>query len=234
MAGSPFRTTAILLLTLIGLAAYGAGCAPGPSSLATPSLPPPQVAITRWVLPPSPSPVTSPTPEPYPGDYAALYHLAVQAHGEESLIQWISIPALSLESLVVPVGWQVRHSEAGKEQVVWDSPGPFVGWAITGALPGERGRILLYGHNNLYGSVFRYLYRLQPGDRILLRTGVGEWEYTVSEVHILAAGDLEKRYQTDLFSSSEETPSLFLLSCYPPENNTHRVLVTAVLSASPP
>lgn len=208
-----------LLLVLIGCA---------PAALPTP-LPSPQV---RRILHPSPAPtitqslpVLTPTIEAYPADYAALYHLARQVYGEERLIRWISIPAINVESLVVPVGWHIERGITGKERLEWDSPGPFVGWAIQSALPGEAHPILLYGHNNLYGSIFRNLYRLQVGDEILLQTKESLWTYAVEQVRIVPLDEQPalKQLQGNV---------LLLLSCYPPSGNSHRVLVTA--SPQPP
>lgn len=202
-----------------------AGCAPLPTAVH--HLPPPQVLrLPRPTASPvsallSPS-LPSPTPaiEPYPAEYADLYSLAAQAYGEERLIRWISIPALNVESLVVPVGWHVQRDLAGKERIEWDSPGPFVGWALQSALPGEGRPVLLYGHNNLYGSIFRHLYRLQRGDEILLHTSGTLWTYRVEQVRRLPLDEQPSLPQI-------QGNVLVLLSCYPPSGNTWRVLVTA-------
>lgn len=228
MAGHSFRASFASLLTLGAAAAGMLGCQPEPPA-ALPTLPPPRVAVTQLPTPsPFPSPTVSPSPVPtiYPADYTDLYALARQAYGEEQLIQWISIPAINVESLVVPVGWQLRRSVKGEEQMEWDSPGPFVGWALNSALPDSSGVILLYGHNNLYGSVFRDLYRLQTGDEIILRTAAAQWRYRVTQVRLLS---------TDLgvnLLKNQGGAQLLLLSCYPPNSNTYRVLVSAQAAPS--
>jgi LPXTG-site transpeptidase (sortase) family protein len=213
-----------LSLALLWLQRCGAGPVPAP-------LPPPQVIYLPTSTPPalltplpaSPSPNPAPTPtEAYPADYLDLYQLARQIYGEDRLIRWISIPALNVESLVVPVGWHVQKSKSGREQVEWDSPGPFVGWAIQSALPGEQKTILLYGHNNLYGSVFRNLYRLKRGDSVILHTSKRLWEYTVEQVKLVAVDE-----QPAPLSLSKG--DLVIISCYPPTGNDWRVLVFASL-----
>ncbi len=150
-------------------------------------------------------------------DVAAL---ARQAHGER-LIEWIHIPALQLNAPVAPVGWSAEDLAAG--EVNWQSPEAAVGWAVSSALPGdEQGNVLLYGHNNIHSSVFRDLANLQPGDEVRLTTGQREWVYRVSEVHILPGSSAASRYLRPA-----SMPHLVLVSCWPPDNNTHRVIVIA-------
>lgn len=224
---APFRAFFASLLTLSLIAAWTQACAPRP--LPAP-LPPPQVVRTPHPTPypshfPSPSALPTPSPETYPADYAELYRLARQVYGEERLPRWISIPALNIESLIVPVGWQVRRDLFGKERLEWDSPGPFVGWAIQSALPGETARpMLLYGHNNLYGSIFRELYRLKEGDQVLVQTASTLWSYQVDRVEILPVAEEPSPAE---FKGTD----LVIISCYPPNNNTWRVIVTASLQA---
>ncbi len=176
------------------------------------------------LLPVVPSPIsaTSTPLQAYPADYLDLYQLARQIYGENRLIRWISIPAINVESLVVPVGWHVQKSRSGQEQVEWDSPGPFVGWVIQSALPGDESTILLYGHNNLYGSIFRDLYRLKRGDSVILHTSQQLWEYTVEQVKLIPVDG----QPASLFLSEGD---LVIVSCYPPTGNDWRVIVFASL-----
>lgn len=189
-----------------------------PSAVASPPTP---------LLPLSETPTLAPEPTlpfPIPEEYGEAFQLAGAVHGLDRLIWRIRIPTLSLESAVVPVGWK-----AGMDGLTeWDSPGPYVGWAMTSALPDESGNIVLYGHNNIEGSVFRDLYRLQIDDAILLVTGRGEWVYRVVEVAILAVAEMDVQGRLyEAYLSESATPRLTLISCYPPESNTHRVLVVA-------
>lgn len=225
------RPAAISLLWALGLilAACGEEGANLPVEVSgTPSLP-------RTASPSSPIivivPSETPKPSPeaawlsaIPTEYVEAFHLAGAVYGWEHLIQRIRIPVLNLDSPVVPVGWRT-----GVDGVIeWDSPGPYVGWAMTSALPEGNGNIILYGHNNIEGGIFRHLYRLQEGDSILLLTDRGEWHYRVESVTILAVQEREdERRLYRLYLAESSSPRLTLLSCYPPENNTHRVLVIA-------
>jgi sortase A len=141
----------------------------------------------------------------------------------------VDIPALELNSAVIAVGWRVADTNEGDTQVEWDSPGRLAGWAITSGLPGDGSNIILYGHNNLYTSVFRDLGDLKTGDRVSLTTGEREWEYSVSRVLFLQTTFAEeatvKSYEEYMQPGVKE--QLTLISCWPPISNTHRVIVLA-------
>ena len=145
-------------------------------------------------------------------------------HGER-LISLINIPSLSIYTYVTPVGWELDVTQA--EDSAWDSPGALVGWAVSSALPGDDGNILLYGHNNIYTSVFRDLYQLQPGDEIGLTTGEREWRYRVAEVVLLPEAQEDADSMLVEYMKPTRAPRLTIISCYPPDNNTHRVIVIA-------
>ena len=223
-----------LLLTLSLLFFLPAACAPSPPSPA--SLPPPQVWVTPHPLstPEAPdTPTSSPLPpSPFPSSLDAL---AFQTYGDR-LIETITIPALGISSQVTAVGWHAQAdagatgggAQASSAEVEWDSPGQAVGWLVTSALPDQPGNVILYGHNNMYASVFKNLGELSPGDDILLQTGQRTWEYHVSVVTVLPALDAEDEqpiYQAYLQATA--APRLTLLSCWPPTSNTHRVIVVA-------
>lgn len=210
-------------LTLV-LGACGGGTAddvsfvssPSPLLLATPTWPT-ALPTSFSVLPTEPAPLF-----PIPPEYAAMFELAGAVHGWDRLIQRIRIPAIGIDSMVVPVGWRVD----GEGVVEWDSPGPYVGWAVSSVLPDEDGNVVFYGHNNIEGGVFRHLYRLVVGQEVVLVTGRGEWRYLVESVDILAVEESEAARQTYAQYLGEMfEPRVTLLSCYPPEGNTHRVLV---------
>lgn len=216
-------------LTLV-LVASCAGATAGSPSLPLPS-PLPAVSPTFPIasLPASPALLLEPAATfPVPTEYASLFDLAAAVYGWGRLIQRIRIPLLNLDSLVVPVGWRVD----AQGTVEWDSPGPYVGWAVTSALPNGTGNVVLYGHNNIEGGVFRSLYRLQAADAITLVTAQGEWPYRVLEVRILAVGEKDVERQAYLaYLGRSDSQRLTIVSCYPPESNTHRVLVVAVPAA---
>ena len=208
------------------LSALLAGCqAAGLTPVPTRPLPTPIVQIARQDSPTpeftaSPLPSATPTARP-----VTLQEIAAQAYGER-LIQQVTIPALGVDSPVVPVGWRVDPTSGSAE---WDSPGPAVGWVLTSALPDQPGNVILYGHNNMYGSVFKNLAKLNPGDALTLQTGQRTWSYQVDQVLLLpfATASQAQRSSYQAYLAETTTPRLTVISCWPPESNTHRVVVVA-------
>ncbi len=210
---------AILVLALAACQVF-----PPPPHGETP-LPAPEVRSTPLGILATPAiNIISPTPETTPiGEDLAGF--AQQAYGKR-LIVTLRIPSLTIDAPVVPVGWM--PDPADPQTLEWDSPEGAVGWAISSHLPGEDGNIILYGHNNIHTAVFKYLYQLKEGDEIHLQTGEKDWLYRVNTVEIIPITGDEK----DLVTAAEYlkdslAPKLTLLSCYPPDNNTHRVIVVA-------
>jgi len=171
---------------------------------------------------------TGPASSPFPA--LTLQEAAARTYGSR-LIQQIDIPTIGVHSPVVTVGWRVEWTpeNPGDSSAGWDSPGAAVGWVLTSALPDQAGNIILYGHNNVYGSVFKNLWKLAAGDEITLTTGQRHWQYRVDQSLLLPLlevdEDAQRTYQAYL--TSTDNPRLTLISCWPPASNTHRVVVIA-------
>jgi len=156
----------------------------------------------------------------------SIPELSATVYGDR-LIQWIRIPMLDIYAPVTPVGWSPDPDDT--QNSVWDSPGAQAGWVFNSALPDEgRGNVILYGHNNIESSIFLHLGNIIQGDMILLTTGQREWTYQVNQVNILPVLDPE----ADALAYAEyfkptSAPRLTIVSCWPPDNNTHRVIVIA-------
>ncbi|MFI8822309.1 class E sortase [Streptomyces sp. NPDC053431] len=91
--------------------------------------------------------------------------------GASSAYAVLRIPRLGL---TVPVAAGV-----GKRQVLDRG---YVGHYPGTAQPGRTGNFALAGHRNTHGEPFRYINRLQEGDRITVRTRGGTFTYRVDRV----------------------------------------------------
>lgn len=129
--------------------------------------------------------------------------------GEDGAVIRIGIPAIGVDAPVMQ----------GDD---WESLKSGVGMNASSGLPGKPGNIILSGHNDIFGQVFRELDQLQPGDEILLLTEKNAYTYTVSGTEIV------EPTQVDVMRQTEES-TLTLISCYPYLVDTQRIVVTAVL-----
>lgn len=137
------------------------------------------------------------------------------------------IDKLKVNAIVQPVG---PGKSAGNGAVEWTSPNSKnVGWHDYSGRMGEGKNIVLNGHNNIYGAVFRKLYTLKAGDEIRLGAGDLVTAYKVEEVMILAekGKPLAVRIQNAQYIQPMNDDRLTLISCWPENNNTHRVIVIA-------
>jgi len=145
----------------------------------------------------------------------------------------IWIDKLRVNARIQPVGPGAR---VGPTAIEWSAPNSkSVGWHNYSGRLGEGKNIVLNGHNNIYGGVFRKLYTLQPGDEVRLGGGGRQVTYRVQEVMILRekGQPLDVRMANAQYIQPMDDDRLTLVSCWPETNNTHRVIVIARPVADP-
>ena len=123
----------------------------------------------------------------------------------------IRIPALGVDAPVV-------------EGDDWKQLKKGVGHHIGSANPGQRGNMVLSGHNDIYGEVFRDLNRLKPGDEIIVYARDKAYTYIVTEKHIVEPTDVQ-------WLAPTQQPTVTLVSCYPPMVDNKRIIVRGVLQS---
>ena len=121
----------------------------------------------------------------------------------------IRIPAINVDAPVVQ----------GDD---WEALKTGVGLNASSAVPGKAGNVILSGHNDIFGQVFRDLDRLVPGDEVMLLTEKNAYTYLVTGNQIVQPSQVEVMRQT-------EDSTLTLISCYPYLVDTQRYIVSASL-----
>lgn len=89
--------------------------------------------------------------------------------------------------------------------------------------PGQTGNIVLSGHNDVFGEVFRYLEELKPGDEIIVYTSQRSFTYTIS------GWDLVEPTQVDVMDPTPNA-TITLISCHPYLVDNHRIIVKGSLT----
>lgn len=139
------------------------------------------------------------------------------------------IPSIELDTRVIPAEWEVV-SLWGQELRRWLAPDEgAAGWHTTSALLGEPGNTVLNGHHNVYGEIFARLSEVAPGDVIKVYSEYHLYQYIVSNVMILSEKyePLDVRLSNAAWIQPSTDERLTLITCWPPETNTHRVIVVA-------
>lgn len=136
------------------------------------------------------------------------------------------IHSIQLDTPVVSLGW---HVVPGSEKVAWDDPGTAAGWLKSSALPGAGSNVVMAGHHNIRGEVFRYLVDVGVGDLVYLSTSDASYRYTVRERFILPEKHIppEQKKQNALWIAPTTDERLTLVTCWPYRSNTHRLIVVA-------
>lgn len=169
-----------------------------------------------------------PTAEAFPTPLPGAAPLPTEVPGE--VPDRIAIPAIDLEAPVVPVDY-LEVTFEGQIYEQWLAPDyRAAGWHNTSAGLGVPGNTVLNGHNNIKGEVFRDLYRVQQGDEIDVFSGGKEFKYLVVFTAILPERNqpLEVRLANAEWIEPTEDERITLITCWPYESNTHRVIVVAV------
>ncbi len=137
------------------------------------------------------------------------------------------IDKLKIDAAIEAVG---PGKKVGKKGVEWAAPNnKNVGWHDYSGKLGEGKNIVLNGHNNIFGGVFRKLYTLEKGDEIRLGTGDKVVTYKVEQViKVLERGQpISVRIKNAEFIQPMKDDRLTLVSCWPETSNSHRIIVIA-------
>jgi sortase A len=176
---------------------------------------------------PEPTPTSPPTPLPPTPTPSPTATRPPQAEKPPSRIV---APSIGLDASVVPMGWEMIDRD-GAMTTEWIVPRDAAGWHLNSALPGHGENVVLSGHHNIEGKVFRYVVDLSLGDEVTLYVDDVPYVYTVTDKYILKEAGMPLRVRQKnaqwIMPAGEER--LTLVTCWPYEwpGNSHRVIVVA-------
>ncbi len=181
--------------------------------------PTPQLQLSQVVLPGGHTPPTAPggarfNYEEIPANLWSLVEsqvlqpIAFRPPPTEETALAISIPKLRVDQTIV-------------QGVDWEALKLGVGQLQNGVTPtAERGNLVLSAHNDIYGEYFRYLDQLEPGDEFFIRTRTKVYTYRVTGWQTVKPTDVH-------VLETRGGATATLISCYPYQVNTQRIVVFA-------
>ncbi len=191
---------------------------PLPTATATNTLTPVPATSTPTLTPTPVPPTATPTPSPTPGPLPPATRIV--------------IPAIGVDAPVVEVSWKIVEVR-GVKVGVWDTADNAVGHHNDSANPGENGNVVMSGHHNIKGEVFKDLVELEIGAEIILYAADGKsYRYLVQDNLLIPEADasMEERLEhAEMYMGHTPDPTLTLVSCWPYWGNTHRLIVIAKL-----
>jgi sortase A len=141
----------------------------------------------------------------------------------------IVISDIDLDAPVVPVSWAMVEV-GGRELPMWNLPEiRAAGWHESSAPLGVPGNTVLNGHNTAHGEVFRDLYTLEVGDKVIVYSSEMTYTYTITETLILpeAGQPMEVRIENARYIQPTEDERLTLVTCHPYGSLRNRLIVIA-------
>jgi sortase A len=117
----------------------------------------------------------------------------------------------------INVDWPIVQGDS------WEELKQGIGQRVGSVNPGERGNLILSGHNDVYGEPFRDLEKLEIGKDVLVYAGTTSFRYVVKTKRVVAPNDL-----TPLAPS--KNPLVTLITCTPYRVDTHRLIVIGELA----
>jgi LPXTG-site transpeptidase (sortase) family protein len=151
----------------------------------------------------------------------ALLRTAVARAAAPTPDAFISVPRLGIS--FAPV-WSRSYVDDGHGGFTYDIVPLYGVTRFAYSAPfGKPGTTLAYGHDDIYGSIFRYLSRVQLGDAITIVQGQHRYRYSVTSLSIVNPDDVS------MLNAARTQPTLALVSCTPYWVDTQRVVVLAEL-----
>jgi sortase A len=141
----------------------------------------------------------------------------------------LTIPSIGLDQPIVEVSAQVQTVD-GQQVLVWAVADYAVGHNDTSADPGQGGNIVLTGHDDWHGEVFRDLHTIQQGAEITVTTEDGiAHRYVVDDIlYRQEVGvPLSERLKTGELIGPTADERLTLVTCWPYGVDDHRLIVIA-------
>jgi sortase A len=184
----------------------------------TPLQPPPSPTATR--LPATAVPTPDDLPDLLPAS-RPRQAVTVEATPVVTMPIRIVIPKIKVNSRIVEVAPLKDNS--------WGTAAWAVAYHKGTGLLGEADNMVLSGHNNYQGEVFRRLSELKAGDIVKLYSADHEYLYKVVETAIIpwVGASLEDRRRHTQYLLPTSEPVLTLVSCWPYWVYTHRVYIVA-------
>jgi sortase A len=190
---------------------------------------PPLNPTPKATVPPLPTPL--PVLNPGKNIAVGMGDIGKQAQKKEDASPPVRlhIPSVNIDSQIVPIGWSMIPAPGGGVKSEWNVADFAVGHHKGSANPGQLGNVVLSGHVDYKGQVFKELHKVSKGDEVVLYTEKGQYIYVVQDYVIVreeGVSDEQKRANAAYMNRTDDA-TLTMITCYPYGIDTHRLIVIA-------
>lgn len=140
----------------------------------------------------------------------------------------LEIPSVGIDTKIEQVGYQTIMVD-GKPVIQWDVAGYAASHDENSGNPGDGRNIVLTGHDDWKGEVFKNLHEVKKGATVTLSSPAGTFHYAVSQIlYRQEVGmPLSFRLQTGHYLDPTSPERVTLVTCWPYGVDTHRLIVIA-------
>lgn len=181
---------------------------------------------TATALPEPPPPNLNPGGSAV-ADWASLLQ---QQQVDDSPTTHLSIPSVGVDAKVVPIDWKMipgKNGAAAKSE--WQVADYAVGHHAGTANPGQIGNVVLSGHDDYKGEVFKNLHNVHKGDEVIVDTEKGQYVYIITELVLVKEDGVSDAQKLANAAYMNPTPdqTLTMITCWPYGLDDHRFIAIA-------
>jgi sortase A len=140
----------------------------------------------------------------------------------------IAIPSVGIDTKIVDVGYQTLTID-GQTVRQLQVAAYAAGHDALSANPGAGGNIVISGHDDWQGEVFKNLYQVHLGDQLVLTTPDATHRYVITEIIYRkdTGASLADRLAAGQYLAPMPEERVTLVTCWPYGVDTHRLIVVA-------
>lgn len=141
----------------------------------------------------------------------------------------IVVPSVGVDGPVIPIALVAEDGNNGVAR--WEVPEPHIaGWHNASAPLGILGNTVINGHNWPQEAIFRDLYKLQPGEAIIVYADELGFVYEATEVVLLPEQDQpwEVQLANTHYIDPTDDDRLTVITCHPYGSVRYRLVVVAL------
>jgi sortase A len=141
----------------------------------------------------------------------------------------LTIQSVGIDSEVVPVNWFMIPAKGGGIKPEWQVADFAVGHHAGSANPGQVGNVVLSGHVDYKGEVFRHLHEVKDGDLVTVYTEKGQYIYVITNRVLVKEEGVpeEQKRQNARYMDPTPDQTLTMITCWPYGIDTHRFIAIA-------
>lgn len=141
----------------------------------------------------------------------------------------LTITSVGIDSEVVPVSWEMIPAKGGGIKPEWQVADFAVGHHAGSVNPGQVGNVVLSGHVDYKGEVFRHLHEVNKGDLVTLYTEKGQYIYVITDMVLVKEEGVSEATKRKNARFMDPTPdqTLTMITCWPYGVDDHRFIAIA-------